>query len=136
MPQVVEEILGVISTTTFTRPEKEHIPVFTMEEMQTSIDCFKRKKAGDKKGIRAEGLKERDDETKTKMKDISNEIKQENTVPDSWKKVMVKRSYFVSKEVTHHDWKRQNAHRPICTHVGVVRVVFVTLEVLSTPQSM
>ena len=72
--------------------EKEHILVFTMEEMQTSIDYFKRKKAGDKKGIRAEGLKERDDETKTKMKDISNEIKQENTVPDSWKKVMVKRS--------------------------------------------
>ena len=92
VPQVVEEILGVISTTTVTRPEKEHIPVFTMEEIQTSIGCFKRKKAGDKTGIRAEGLKERDDETKTKMKDISNEIKQENTVPDSWKKVIVKRS--------------------------------------------
>ena len=83
-----QEIVGVESTTRVTRTEKEHILVFTMEEMQTSIDCLKRKKAGDKTGIRAEGLKERDDETKTMMKDISNEIKQENTVPDSWKKVI------------------------------------------------
>ena len=68
------------------RDQKVHTPEITMQEKQIATDCLKGGKAGDKKRIRAEDLEEGDDETKSMMKDIFDEIiKQENMAPDSWK---------------------------------------------------
>ena len=47
----------------------EHIPEFTKQELQAAIE-----KSGDTKGIKAEDIKESDDETKEMMREIFNEV--------------------------------------------------------------
>ena len=42
----------------------EHFPEFTKQELQAAIDSLKKRKSGDTKRIKAEDIKESDDETK------------------------------------------------------------------------
>ena len=61
--------------------KNKYIPDFSKQEIQTAIDCLKRGKSGDTEGIRAEDLKESDDETRKTMRTVLNEIiKQESVI--------------------------------------------------------
>ena len=39
------------------KDERESIPEFTKQELQTAIDCLQKGKSGDNKGIKAEDIK-------------------------------------------------------------------------------
>ena len=53
---------------------KNEIPEFTQDEVQTAIDSFKKGKASDNNGIRAEDIKTCDDTTKEMIRQIFNEV--------------------------------------------------------------
>ena len=65
------------------RRESGSIPEFTEQEVQAAIDSVK-KKSGDSRGIRAEDIKECDDETKKMVREIFNEvITRESITPET-----------------------------------------------------
>ena len=71
--------------------ETAGIPEITTEELQTAINKLKKGKSPDSKGIRAEDVKARDDETKEMVRQIFNEIIKINELtPEDWKKVTIK----------------------------------------------
>ena len=65
----------------------------------TAIECLKSKNAGDRIGVRAEDIKEFDDETKEMMTEMFNDVnKQDNMTAEAWRKVVIKRDS--KKEMT------------------------------------
>ena len=67
---------------------------FTKQELQTAIDCLKKGKAGDTKGIMAEDLKGCDGETRDLMRDTFNmTLNEDPLTPSAWEKVMIKVIY-------------------------------------------
>ena len=70
------------------------IPEITTDELQTAINRLKKGKSVDSNGIRAEEIKECDDETRGMVRQIFNEIiKRNEFTPDAWKKVKIKVIY-------------------------------------------
>ena len=79
------------------------IPEITTEELQTAINKLKKKgKHPDSKGIRAEGVKACDDETREMVRQVFNDIiKRNEFTPEDWKKVTIK---VIHKKGT---WRRE-----------------------------
>ena len=70
------------------------IPEITSEELQRAISNLKAGKSPDGNGIRAEDIKDCNDETREMMRQIFNEvIKRNNFTPEEWKKVKIKVIY-------------------------------------------
>ena len=64
------------------------------EELQSAISKLKAGKSPDGNGIRAEDIKDCNDETRETMRQIFNEvIKRNNFTPEEWKKVKIKVIY-------------------------------------------
>ena len=71
--------------------DDKRIPEITTEEVQSAISKLKTGKSPDGNGIRAEDIKDCDDETREMIRQIFNEIvKRINFTPDDWKKVKIK----------------------------------------------
>ena len=71
--------------------DDKRIPEITSEELQSAISKLKTGKSPDGNGIRAEDIKDCDDEMREMMRQIFNEIiKRNNFTPDEWKKVKIK----------------------------------------------
>ena len=90
--------------------ERTRIPEITTEEWQTAFDELKKGKSQDSNGIRAEGIKACDDETREMVRQIFNEIiKRNGFTPEDWKKVTIK--------VVHKKGDVENVGncRPICS---------------------
>ena len=90
--------------------DDKRIPEITSEEPQSATSKLITGKSPDGKGIRAEDIKDCDDETGELMRQIFNEItKRNNFTPDGWKKVKIK---VIHKRET---WKTVSNYRPICS---------------------
>ena len=90
--------------------EMTRIPEITTEELQTSINKFKKGKSPDSNGIRVEDIKACDDETRQTVRQIFNEIiKQNEITPEAWKKVKMK---VIHKE---GDVENVGNYHPICS---------------------
>ena len=95
--------------------EMMRIPEVTTEELRTAMNKLKKGKSPDSNGIRAEDIKACDDETREMVRQIFNEIKQQNEfTPEAWKKVKIK---VTQKEM----WKMlettaRSAHCQRCTN--------------------
>ena len=71
--------------------ETAGIPEITTEELHTAINKLKKGKSRDNKGIRAEDIKDCDEETREMVRQIFNEImKRKEFTPEDWKKVTTK----------------------------------------------
>ena len=71
--------------------DDKRIPEITSEELQSAISKLKTGKSPDGNGIRAEDIKDCNDETREMMRQIFNEIiKRNNFTPEEWKKVKIK----------------------------------------------
>ena len=82
----------------------------TSEELQSAISKLKTGKSPDGNGIRAEDIKDCNDETREMMRQIFNEIiKRNNFTPDEWKKVKIKVIYKKG------DVEDVSNYRPICS---------------------
>ena len=91
------------------------IPEITTEELQSAISKLKTGKSPDGNGIRAEDIKDCDDETREMMRQIFNEIvKRNNFTPDEWKKVKIK---VIHKK---GDVEDVSNYRPITSYVQTV----------------
>ena len=89
--------------------QDDYIDEFTTEEIQSAIDRKKKGKAKDSNGIRAEQLKICSEETKEEIREIFNEIaQQEDFTPKSWRRIKI--------QVIHKKGDREDAgnYRPIC----------------------
>ena len=87
-----------------------HIPEITTEELQNAINKLKKGKSPDNKGIRAEEIKDCDEETREMMRQIFNEvIKKKEFTPEDWKKVTIK---VIHKK---GDVENVSNYRPICS---------------------
>ena len=75
------------------KDRSEHILEFTKQELRAAIDSLKKRKSGDCKGIRAEDIKESDDETKETMREIFKRHHQTRK-HDPWRKVTIKVIYW------------------------------------------
>ena len=74
--------------------DDKRIPEITTEELQSAISNLKAGKSPDGNGIRAEDIKDCNDETREMMRQIFNEvIKRNNFTPEEWKKVKIKVIY-------------------------------------------
>ena len=92
-----------------TRDDKR-IPEITSEELQSAISKLKTGKSPDGNGIRAENIKDCNDETREMMRQIFNEIiKRNNFTPDEWKKVKIKVIYKKG------DVEDVSNYRPTCS---------------------
>ena len=90
--------------------DDERIPEITSEELQSAISKLKAGKSPDGNGIRAEDIKDCNDETREMMRQIFNEvIKRNNFTPEEWKKVKIKVIYKKG------DVEDVNNYRPICS---------------------
>ena len=90
--------------------KSEHIPVFTKQELQTAIDCPKRGRAGDTKGIKTEDLKECDDATKEMMRNLFRRDHQTRKHdPEFWSTVVIKVMFNKG------DATRPENYRSMCT---------------------
>ena len=90
--------------------DDKRIPEITSEELQSAISKLKTGKSPDGNGIRAEDIKDCDDETREMMRQIFNEItKRNNFTPDEWKKVKIK---VIHKK---GDVEDVSNYRPICS---------------------
>ena len=70
--------------------QDEYMEEFTSEEIQNAIDRLKKGKAKDSNGIRAEQLKICSEETKEEIREIFNEIaQQDDFTPKSWRKIRI-----------------------------------------------
>ena len=80
------------------------------QELQSAISKLKTGKSLDGNGIRAEDIKDCNDETREMMRQIFNEImKRNNFTPDEWKKVKIKVIYKKG------DVEDVSNYRPICS---------------------
>ena len=69
----------------------KEIPEFTKKEMQDAIDRIERGNASDSNGIRADDIKECDEETKEMMRPIFNEIiKHKECTLQTWQIIRIK----------------------------------------------
>ena len=113
-------MLSENSTKDFTRTEKnssvqeesdgKRILEITSEELQRAICKLKSGKSPDGNGIRAEDIKDCNDETREMMRQIFNEvIKRNNFTPEEWKKVKIKVIYKKG------DVEDVSNYRPICS---------------------
>ena len=90
--------------------DEERIPKITSEEIQAAICKLKSGKSPDGNGIRAEGIKDCNEETREMMRQIFNEIiKRNNFTPEEWKKVKIKVIYKKG------DVEDVSNYRPICS---------------------
>ena len=107
---VGEEEIDIEDTTTNEEADqKEYMDEFTTEEIQSAIDRLKKGKAKESNGIRAEQLKICSEETKEEIREIFNEIaQQEDFTPKSWRRIRI--------QVIHKKGDREDAgnYRPIC----------------------
>ena len=90
--------------------EMTRIPEITTEELRTAINKLKKGESPDSNGIKAEDIKACDDETREMLRQIFNEIIEQNEfTPESWKKVKIK--------VIHKKGVVENVgnYRPICS---------------------
>ena len=80
------------------------------EELQTAINKLKKGKSPDNKGIRAEDIKDCDEETREMVRHIFNEIiKRKEFTLEDWKKVTIK---VIHKK---GDVEHVSNYRPICS---------------------
>ena len=96
-------------TTNEETDQNEYMDEFTTEEIQSAIDRLKKGKAKDSNGIRAEQLKICSEETKEEIREIFNEIaQQDDFTPKSWRRIRI--------QVIHKKGDREDAgnYRPIC----------------------
>ena len=90
--------------------DDKRTPEITSEELQSAISKFKTGKSLDGNGIRAEDIKDCNDETREMVRQIFNEIiKRNNFTPDEWKKVKIK---VIHKK---GDVEDVSNYRPICS---------------------
>ena len=90
--------------------ETTRIPEITTKELQTAINKLKKGKSPDNKGIRAEDIKDCDEETREVMRQIFNEIiERKEFTPEDWKKVTIK---VIHKK---GDVENVSNYRPICS---------------------
>ena len=90
--------------------DDKRIPEITSEELQSAISKLKVGKSPDGNGIRAEDIKDCNDETREMMRQIFNEvIKRNNFTPEEWKKVKIKVIYKKG------DVEDASNYRPICS---------------------
>ena len=90
--------------------DDRRIPEITSEELQRAISNLKAGKSPDGNGIRAEDIKDCNDETREMMRQIFNEvIKRNNFTPEEWKKVKIKVIYKKG------DVEDVSNYRPICS---------------------
>ena len=90
--------------------DDKRIPEITSEELQSAISKLKAGKSPDGNGIRAEDIKDCNDETREMMRQIFNEvIKRNNFTPEEWKKVKIKVIYKKG------DVEDVSNYRPICS---------------------
>ena len=90
--------------------DDRRIPEITSEELQSAISKLKAGKSPDGNGIRAEDIKDCNDETREMMRQIFNEvIKRNNFTPEEWKKVKIKVIYKKG------DVEDVSNYRPICS---------------------
>ena len=90
--------------------ETAGIPEITTEELQTAINKLKKRQIPGNKGIRAEDIKDCDEETREMVRQIFNEnMKRKEFTPEDWKKVTIK--------VIHKKGGVENVsnYRPICS---------------------
>ena len=90
--------------------DEKRIPEITSEEIQAAICKLKSGKSPDGNGIRAEDIKDCNEETREMMRQIFNEIiKRNNFTPEEWKKVKIKVIYKKG------DVEDVSNYRPICS---------------------
>ena len=90
--------------------DEKRIPEITSEELQRAICKLKSGQSPDGNGIRAEDIKDCNDETREMMRQIFNEvIKRNNFTPEEWKKVKIKVIYKKG------DVEDVSNYRPICS---------------------
>ena len=90
--------------------DDKRIPEITSEELQSALSKLQTGKSPDGNGIRAEDIKDCNDETREMMRQIFNEIiKRNNFTPDEWKKVKIKVIYKKG------DVEDVSNYRPICS---------------------
>ena len=90
--------------------DDKRIPEITSEELQSAISKLKAGKSPDGNGIRAEDIKDCNDDTREMMRQIFNEIiKRNNFTPEEWKKVKIKVMYKKG------DVEDVSNYRPICS---------------------
>ena len=93
----------------FLKTSKEY-EIFRGSKQQSAISKLKIGKFPDGNGIRAEDIKDCNDETREMMRQIFNEImKKNNFTPDEWKKVKIK---VIHKK---EDVEDVGKYRPICS---------------------
>ena len=92
------------------KSDDKRIAGITSEELQSAISKLKDGKSPDGTGIRAEDIKDCNDETREMMRQIFNEvIKRNNFTPEEWKKVKIKVIYKKG------DVEDVSNYRPICS---------------------
>ena len=90
--------------------DDKRIPEITSEELQSAISKLKAGKSPDGNGIRAEDIKDCNDETREMMRQIFNEIiKRNNFTPEECKKVKIKVIYKKGEV------EDVSNYRPICS---------------------
>ena len=90
--------------------DDKRIHEITSEELQSAISKLETGKSPDGNGIRAEDIKDCNDETREMMRQIFNEIiTRNNFTPDKWKKVKIKVIYKKG------DVEEVSNYRPICS---------------------
>ena len=93
-----------------TRFSTMSVALSSSEELQSAISKLKAGKSPDGNGIRAEDIKDCNDETKETMRQIFNEvIKRNEFTPEEWKKVKIKVIYKKG------DVEDVSNYRPICS---------------------
>ena len=97
--------------------DDKRIPEITSEELQSAISKLKAGKSPDGNGIRAEDIKDCNDETREMMRQILNEvIKRNNFTLEEWKKVKIK---VIHKK---GDVEDVSNYRPICSLLAMYKL--------------
>ena len=97
--------------------DDKRILEITSEELQSAISKLKTSKSPDGNGIRAEDIKDCNEETREMMRQIFNEvIKRNNFTPEEWKKVKIKVIYKKG------DVEDVSNYRPICSLLALYKL--------------